>query len=755
MAAPFVSFDVQYEPAVAGGPAGEPGSEVYPLRCDAHGTHQLSHYGSKRANDSLEHVTVFERRARSHKFSVRIEAHSNRLFMPYQRGGAYSEPIDVAVVRESSSSEELTVANSSTVILYFYATTFSESGQACWSHVGTALLSVQTLLQLRSKTTTIEAVVVQNRDNDARTPINHPLVKGRVVISNVRTERIAVRAVATRYDIDTGAERMQEAAELMDDVIDRGMLAYFGQTPALGGQSFLTRPTRPFLRPFHCPEFRTERMPLPASAYSMLMPSGALDVDYYERLVTVALYRSGMTRSEALLLARDCDELSGTLADRAAFASFAVRAMCVFAVSQCYVSDFLNHNVDGARGQQDAWAAGSRMEGDEDFKVCRLCGGDDCEGVALEVHMHVRQLCHTTDTALLQRMSPLLRAVRSHLRLYVPTLVLGAVTNKKLTTQQLDQSAVMAHTYAVLLPYWQFYDASASPVRTYLQRSRFYRERADELAPYRREPLTALIGEGTAPMDPAMRPVSAYYAAAGGNDDDDDERVEVALKVARDRRRYTDVVASQLAAYGAGAVNMEVFGAPDTNRSDYSPFYKYSVSLATPEFADLRTFDWALVYQRDSEQQRTVGVRIESLLDPGSTRVPTAQIIPFVDMSEEECRTADAILLDQEPVPSLTAGPQPATQSVGRVRLVQQLCAKGARQTDRAQLIGARQTVLHRRQTFLTVRECDIDGAVVNALLAIVGLRETRAARFAFHTLNTAVDGTANHNRIFDLSLEF
>lgn len=741
--APHVSFDVEYVPKVSGGLVGQYAAEIYPLRVDAHGTHQLSHTRSAECQQSTAHIYVIQNSAAPHNFGVQVARHaaaSNEegLFMPCYEHGAYSEPIDV-----TRTDDHTHVAASAAVVLHAYATTFTQTRQRCWTHVGTAIVPVARLMHDEA----FEVPVIHNRDNDMSLSRCNPIPKGVMKISNARVVGIELRPVA-RYDIDVNPKRMQEAAKLMCSAINRGMCAFFGQEKQFGSnrlvKAFLANPTHAFLRPFHCPVFETDRLPVPASAYSMLMPAREPCVDYFEQLLEIALARSAMTRDDAERFGEHAVAGTGADHERYAFASLCSRAMSAFATSQCYLDDFLNRNVAGQRG---GWRD-TLVEGDEDFKVSRLCGGDDCEGVALEIHMHIRQLCAAGEH-LQRKMSTLLRLVRDFLRLFVPTLTLGCVTNKKLTTEQLDPNAVMAHTFSVLLPFWQMYEMSGAEARHYLLDSRFFKSRRTELLQHKPSEedgvltMTAIVNEGTAPIDPAMKPVSVYYS--------DNAMRNKALDAATARRRVTQTVVAVVGEHQQQNLNIEVFGPPDNTVSegnDYSPFYKCPASFATPEFADMRTLDWAYVYGRDSDEQRTFGMDFHDLVLPRA-QSQNAGILPYLDFTEDEMRTIDAVLLDLQPIPALVLAPGDY-RSPEQSQFTPELNAM--RRNTSAPVGG---TPLHRRFTFLTIRGEDVDRRTIDALRAVAALPVVRSFDFKWWILNAAVDGTQRHNAVLDVYLSF
>jgi len=701
-----LALTLAYEPRVAGGPDGAFGAERYPLRLDVYGTHELG-------GGDVRHWVIGEKSERA----MRVTLHRTRVarVAPFAASGAYAD----GAARTPTAAG---VAASTAVIVRAYATTWTKARQRCWSHAGTAVIELSELVRGGA----LRVNLVQNRDNDMGSSETHELLKGALVVRDVRVGA-ALRTLNTRnaFDIDADSRTAESAAGQLVGVINRGMSEFFGRG------AVLRRPTIAALTPFHCPEFRTPRMPLPASAYALLAPTGATDVAYYEQLLDVALARSALTRD-------DVDALAAAPAGsyrRAALASLAVRTVTAFATSQCYLSDFLNRNVAGQRYRAEL------LEEDEDFKVCRLTGADDCEGCALEVHMHVRELVAAPDDAV-ARMSDELRAVRRLLAHYVPTLALGCVTNARMTAAELDQSAALAHTFATLLPRALVLDWAPPALRDELVGAL-----NDYTLDAASRDLPVLIGEGTAPIDPAMRPVAAYYAANSA-------ALRRALAAAAARRRLTELVSSELerAGAGAGAADIEVFGAPDRAApgADFSNFYKYAVSFATPALGAARLYDWALVYARDSETRRTFGVTANDLLD-ASERIGT---VPFLEFSEHEARVCDAVLADQQPIPVLRRARSTAARC--------SLCARRARFEERlAALVrdsgppSERGTVLHARRTFVTVRERDVDDALVGALERVARSTDVQSFSYAWYTLNAAIDGTDEHNCILDVYLDF
>src|SRR6056297_41639 len=700
------------EPGIAGGPRGAFGSECWPYRLDAYLTHELRACGTQQALFVREESSVTAQF--TFALSVRARKRATRQRGAIEQAGAY------AAQRRSAKP-----AASTALVVAAYATTWSRSGQRCWTHVGTATILLATLTALGNETAMLQ--LVQNRDNDASTLISRPLLKGRLFVAHVRAsaEMRALRAPSALDDVDQSAEQQERTAVAMSALIDRGMSAYF----ARDGSATLARPTKPFLMPFHCPEYRTPRMVLPASAYALQAPAQHIDVAYYEQLLDIALARSALQR-------RDVAELAAAAPDSyrgAALVSLAARLVTVFATSQVYLSDFLNRNVATQPYRNDL------LEEDEDFKVCRMCGGDDCEGCALEVHMHVRELCGAR-SYYVERMSDELRAVRTLLTQYVSVLALGCVTNARMTAATLDQSVALAHTFCTLLPRATLLDALAPGVRS---------DAAQALDDYtldaqsRGRPIA--IAEGTAPIDPAMRPVAAYYAP-----DDERRELQSALAAAAARRQITMQIQLILEEEAASSAAVEVFGAPDRDAAgvDYSSFYKWVVSFATPALGATRTFDWAFVYNRDDGSARTFGVTANDLL----AGADSVGVVPFLRYTESEARLCDAVLADQQPIPALrVATSDTCTLCAQRQRYNDQLPELASSKAPRR----AAGTLLHPRHTFITVRERDVDDKLMRALDRIVGEIDLVAIEYRWHTINRAVDATNEHNCVLDILISF
>ncbi len=686
----------EYIPRLAGGAQGQFAAERYPVRIDAYATHQYA------IGTGVQQFLIADANA-DHRPYLHARYEERRPEGPFLKARA--------VPAEVRTMDAYTWDASTAFIFNAYATSYTKTGQCCWVPVGSAVVTMRALLELRPEGI-LEFGVWLNRDNafprdprgKAATEAAHALMKGRLHILYAQLPAsIASRMrTPTPYDIDASDEIGRRAAEDLCLAIDRGMQLFFS-----GRQhDRFTRVTKPFLRQFNVPEWRTARQPLPASIISLLEPHGEPDLAYFRRIFEVGLRRSGLNEAQAIELAR-----SSVYFEQMAFASLVVRSLCVFPLSLCYMDDVLNRNVECEQGAYDP----ARVEPDEDFKVARLSGGDDCEGVALDVHMHFCQLraSNTRD--------PLLAAAAALLRQYTPTLMLGCVTNSKATAAALNQNCALAHTFSTWFPRSLFAKAASDPTP-----SLSTWDTAESALP-------VLIGEATAPMDPAMLPVVRYYNRQNVCDE--------ALEAVRTRRQVCDAAYAELARAGADYAQIEVLGPPDSAGpgADYSGFYKYAVSMAASDLAVDRTLDWVLLHDGESK-----GVAFSDLLDARPGRV---QMAPFVSLEEHEARLCDAVVADCQPVPNLTLAAEEFAPSAAITRALDSLVfgdpgAPGG-------------TALHPRQTFLTARARDVDQRLIDALVQIRRLPLVRSLAYEWHTLCAPVDGSDILNAVLDVYIGF
>lgn len=714
-----ITVTVEFAHNLAGGAQGGYAAECAPLRLDVFGTRELA--------CRTQQILLPDLSTRQVKFQVFVHRNATHPpLAPFRNAGVNVDKC--ALVKYGN-----TCARSAALIVNLYATTYTETGQKIWTSLGAALLPLAILRDL-AHTDRVHPIfeIVLDRELDTDRQPTSPSVKGRLRVNMVHAPQLALRE-SVDSDIYHDHVCIDKSNACMRATVQRSQGVFFGPDKYL-------RPTLPILLPFHVPIDQTDFMLLPSSAYTMMQAREPANVAYYEALLATALRRSALGADEALALARGTRDGTASRAKRAAFGALAVRMLCVFALSQCYMDDVVNLN------KPDAPVRADLVCGSEDFKLCRLCGGDDCEGVALEPHMHVNQLCAADPTP----MSPLLREVRSYLRTFVPCLALGCVTNKQMTIDDLDQKTSAAHTFAVLIPCRLFERMLSPEQRTLVTKgSRFYTQRRADLDAWRGIDQCPLICEGTAPIDPAMRSLASYYT-------DDAATGELAAAVAAGRRRFTEEAVKYLKAEGTqNRIGLEISGnmaygqGAATTERDQSTFYKYIVSLTTNAFLDRLRADFALVYARDDEAQRTFGVRFADFIN-GSDTVGAWSYLFY---TPEETVIVDATLSDMEPIPNLTPAPPTRQASPLNTQAAQRLAALERKKPATA--LDRTNPPLHRRQAYATARLIDFDEACLRTIETIVNSAAVKGFAVRTHALNAAVDGTTNDNWVLDFYFQF
>lgn len=752
---PYVEFQCTYTPNIAGGPPQQFASELYPLRCDYHGTHQLAHANCSR-HQSFTSVQ-FQNPRSSHTFRVVVEQHlpedgANSMLMPFYEGGAYNDKIDVA---QFSASRDM--AASTSVVLTFYATTFTTNKQTCNSNVGTAVVSLAELQSAAKRSGKLALPVVFDRNCHDKEGVKQVLTKGSVMIDSINLHDVKLRSVA-EFDVFDGGHHESLFMEAMRCVIKRGQQTFFSKD---GKVAFLSQPTEKFLKPFHVPEFATPRAILPSCVYALLKPSGPINIQYCENMLAIAMKRSWCKdANEFLQWSAFIDGEPLTHQSHAAIA-LCVRMLVAFPLSQCYLDDFANMNKNGAPYKQ------TNIKAIEDFHICRNCRGDDCEGCFLEAMMLYQQITNCTEDEARQ-MSQQLRRARTILQLFVPFMTLGCVTNAKATTRKLDKSNAMAHTFFSMMFFWQMYDMMHAGQQKELLTSKFYKSRAELLNRFKPStqdkknykpntmPLGTLTitGESTAPIDPTASAVEAYYESA--------ELQKVASVSAEARRVLLDAIIPILENSRVNDVlQPEVLSPPDKllkNAEGLSGFYRYFMSGCTPVFVDLRRLDFAFGFNVNNDAERTYGVPFESIIFPqwsgNDNNKQKPGMMAYLELSEQEAKACDAILLDYPPVAVLEPMSEENKNTIKRRH--EAFTAKLDRIRDQEHaheyFVG---TDLHPRIQFITVREDDITPLIESLIIRIVNLQQVHWFDYSWHFINNAVGGTQDHNAILDIYLHF
>lgn len=745
---PSVDLTLEYAPDLAGGSAHQFASEHYPIRVDYYGTLQLSHAA---CGDHPSYRTLIIQSPESqHKLSVRLTAHANGkgIYAPFFEAGAYDNPLPTTQVEQAKSDGKLSVARSTSVVFNFYATTFTTLGQRCWTNVGVAQIFLEDLM---TNQLPLRGNVLHNRsiDPDYTAQIK-PLNKGTFQVTMASINNIVLRA-ASEFDTN-GAKQVNAITTAMHRALNRGMGVFFKDKRDKNHDTdipLLEHPIEEYLGPFHVPLFQTARFPLPSCTYCTLIPKRPIDVAYNERLLDIGLARSGATRPEALAWSSFLDsKASISTIESCGFMSVCARTVSAFALSQRYMDDVLNQNHE-----RRVWDE-KKVKPVEDFKICRLCGGDDCEGVCLETIIHVRNLAEAPNETLSQ-MSPLLRNVCIYLRLFVPIMTLGCVTNRKATAAPLDETNALAHTFCTLMPFWQFYTENTH--RDLLLQSRFYKKNRallEQFADNRTKNLAPIICEATAPIDPAMRPVESYYIDAG------DRRVDIAIEIAKDRRELCNAIVKILDSYDLSEVlQPEMLSPPDrmskttAGKREYSGFYKFLMCGQTPVFADLRRLDFAFTVTT-SRNNVEYGSQFSDIIAPHEAPNDESNgLSNTLVLTENEARIADAILLELQPLPALELASDNGMSTERLKKLTEILKKIQSKTTLRRKEKNS--TPLHRRLQYLTISAEDINEKVVNAITQLSQLPEVRMFEYGWWVLNKAIDGTDRHNVILDIYLWF
>ena len=743
----YVELTLQYEPDIAGGPAREFATEHYPLRVDYFGTNQLAHCGCPVSPE--RQTRVFRTSADTRQFFVRIHKHTTSAEngigaqQPFFEAGAY-KPVNAPLALKSG------LAASTSIVLMFYATTYTTLQQSCWTNVGMAVLPIAALHGGNGgKGKRFDIVQYRDPDSEASTPHFSPPRKGTLLVVGFNAGGLNVTPQpAVKYD--TVDDRV------LRGIIDRNLGQFFPDHHSQRRTSPLSHPTEPYLGPFHVP-VNQQRRRLASCTYAMLRAHGPISVPYYERLLAIALRRSDADVETAMKWSAFIDDDDTPLdaystPEQNAFVSVAVRLIVVFPLSQRYLDDTLNRNV-----QSRPYSA-KNVQPDEDFKICRLCGGDDCEGVCLEAMIHARDLIDADERTRAQ-MSPLLRRVCDVLRLFVPMMMLGCVTNKKATTATLDESNALAHTFCALVPFWQFYNDLDAKNRDWVLQTQYYARHRALLDRFRgdgkRNFFTTTMAEATAPIDPAMRPVFNYYKKRTRGY----TGPAVPVQAARDRRELCARMIAILDEYNlAEVLQPEMLGPPDDAGSgnatpDYSPFYKFVMSASTPTFADTRVFDYAFALS----DKMTYGVPYDQVIDEEDSSAPPRAprhgkplVVPYLKLTEDEMRNSDAALMEMPPIPALQLPPDDWRDDA---RIAQWEPHLRALKRWRATPANEKQA-LHPRLQYLTIYIDDLNANVLEALRRIAALPSVAGVAYEWFGVNAAVDGTNNHNIILDIYLK-
>jgi hypothetical protein len=576
-----------------------------------------------------------------------------------------------------------------TISFNAYAETATQHGQACRTRAGEALFLLSDLLETTPSPADRVRVAWQ-KTGDV------PLAKGFVsvryaeLVHHTANGAFVVKpddhfffdsdadtAIFHEYDVLPGArERAAATSEELANAVNSSLAVFFPSESAPLGTSVPSS-----LRRMHCPYFNTSAGLLWGSTYALRVPRSPPPPHFYEAALAATLARNDAHPDHVMAAVRaQADAPTRTLASSRFVSKLFVEMLTVFANAMVYLDDFTNEGgrtylatID-SNASPDASKRGhvqavrlvrrseEKIEGIEsrnvvnvveDYKTARLGHGDDCEGVAKEIYVQywdfLRAELDAGNSELLHHLQSLARA-----HVYVPALMLAAVTNKKLDTavQPLSDEEAMAHTYTAFIKTSTFLaslsDADKSTPLAAKVRSSSY-ARAYRAAEWHAGLDDVLVAEGTARSSAFVRPTTTYYAA------DDVDRI---------RRLATARYAAQMALLEAklpmNAVSIEIpnrrvddeGGAIARDKADVSDFYKANSAMYVSAFRDTGVLDFATAQTSSSTASGlTHGMRFTRFSQPRWDA--SSRLVPYNPLSERSGALADAVLSQLEPIPPL------------------------------------------------------------------------------------------------------
>jgi len=681
-----------------------------------------------------------------------------------------------------------TIPADATVSFNVYAETATHAGQLCRARAGEALMLVRDLLATTPST-------ADSVRAEWQTTGDVPLAKGFIDVRYAELVRhsaggaaeivqpdsvfvyapIAAEATAF-HEFDATTEAQQAAADTAGELAERVNASL---------DVFYPRETAPLgvsvpgsLARMHCPYYNTSAGLLWGSNYTLHQPRATPPMHFFDKMLAATLLRNDADATHVLAAVKaQAVAPTVTLPSSRYVSKLFVEMLTVYANAMVYLDDFTNEGgrtylaaVDTSASpdaskrshtqrmrlvrRTDATVASEALKRDavnvvEDYKDARLGHGDDCEGVAKEIYTAYWQFRRTP---LAPSSSPLLAHFHALARanVYVPALMLAAVTNKKLdtATHTLADEDALAHTYTAFLKTGTFLARLADAAATAPHAGLAARVRASK---YAREytPVgwhaqldDVLIGEGTARASAFVRPALTYYAT-------DAER-------ARTRRTATRRLAAQSALVAALPMNVvqidvpnrrldDADGALAADREDVSDFYKANSAAYVGAFRDAGVLDFAFAHAGAATASGlTHGTRFTRFTEPAWT--PTLRLVPYNALSERDGALADATLAQLEPMPAIRrdAAVAEAIEKIGApasLKLVENLFSTSARAPGAATALllrtpAAMPDVPH--SVVVSVRAEDATDPVAHAIVAAVaGARHHfSAARVHTHFLS-------------------
>lgn len=654
-----------YRPQLAGG-VGRACGETFPVRLHVFGTHELRRerpdahlFGSERLDEARQSLNADDD---GFWFDTSIEwrgvAREEDVYAPMRALGAYTFA-DV-----NRLFEPYKISRSARVVFNAYAKSLNPERQACWVRVGSASFCVAEIEQLLAGGSQMTYALVQNavdyvssRPHPDVLRDDAPLIKGRVTIVSASLDggtlddfKQSLLAIQPDFDMGSVAE-MRRAALEMTKAINRVMATFFGPNAALPSPSIA-----PLIR-FHAVVTLKDQLVVASLGYCTNAAPRPPPFAFFARCMRAVCWRRNLSVDDLNATAEALFGTSNRMPTRAralAFYSFSIAVLTMLALSLVYIEDFANKNVAG-RDWSD-----TLVEGDEDHKIARTELGDDCEGLALEIYMLALDLFFSGNDIIADARNepePLVRLLRNVvrvLRLYVPGMKFGAVTNAKLTyggSSTMTRDNTLAHTYTCFIPFDKFIALQSPDVVRQLTQSRHYGAYAEQRVLMERLDLPVLVGEGTANVDAWMRPIDLAYA-------DDPQSLEIAASLCARKASLLERIHASLDGTRA---QIEIYALDrysnqhSANQRDVSDFYKWSNGFTTAIFADTLMLDFAFYYRNrgPSMPERTYGVTFNDLLLKTSSDETERQVrmMPTTTLTRREAAVMDNVMALDEVVP--------------------------------------------------------------------------------------------------------
>jgi hypothetical protein len=489
---------------------------------------------------------------------------------------------------------------------------------------------------------------------DLREEADNWYVKGKVKVCVVETSGMkpmqhVIRERLSRASGKSSVDELEAARdELMRRLENRSLVIYSAK------QRY--RPTNHLVRWIHCPEDMTEAGRLPGSFYTIPHIPTLSNEAYFVNLAEIALSRAGWTAKEFMTavdeqirapvpvitnpLAQVPEEYTRPSDAFLHATRIVADMMTLFATACYYMGDVVNETQPG----------GTRKIKDvEHYKTLRIVYADDCEGLAREAYVQIRELQQ------LDTQNPLLHMVREVLAFFVPVLALGAVTMKHLSLRAgaIGDDDVIAHIFTLMLPReWVFSSLLSNldvpgpggwvenPVA-----SDVWARNAPATSVWERG-LPVLVLEGTGVLDPFPKPVADYVSS---DTDKLLERDQVHRRAAFQRtieQQWQRLVVMPTKRFQQSSTDSDALA------DDLSDFYKMVVSGYTDYFLERGLPFTDLTFVRHDPMQReepTYGVLWSDLV---FKHLGVRLDIPAV-WGESELMQIEDVLSRGEPLPAI------------------------------------------------------------------------------------------------------